>query len=86
MTRLPIESRLPDLRITHVRCGADVRGHARPLQQDAAVLPVDGRSDQLPPLDLIEAAQLFPFTFAVRNLGREMQQSSRRRWGSYNRG
>ena len=29
---------------------------------------------------------LFTFSFAIRNPGREMRQSSRRRWGSYTRG
>jgi hypothetical protein len=59
------------------------------LQEDAAVLLVDSFGDQPPPLDLIQArcvvetAQLSTFGFAMRNPGREMQQSSRRRWGSY---
>jgi hypothetical protein len=54
------------------------------LQEDAAILLVDGLGDQLPPLDLIQArclvetTQLFTFSLAMRNPGREMQQSSRR--------
>ena len=31
-------------------------------------------------------SQLFTFSFAIRNPGREIQPSDRRRWGSYNRG